>query len=85
MKEIINSENPTEKTRKEAAEIVHETVARLRDEGFDIKIEEEPDTFTLEIKEENGETRKLGFMKALDFPNGKLEEVIEERIKNPES
>ncbi len=86
MKEHVPSgDNPMEGARERAAEIARETVARLRSEGLEIEIEETPDTFTLEITEENGETRKLGFMKALNFPNGSLEEVIEERVKNPES
>ena len=33
-------------------------------------------TITLKIKD--GGMRKMGLMKALDFPNGTIEEVIEE-------
>jgi hypothetical protein len=86
MKERPTTENPVEGVRREAGKIIEETVNRLKNEGFEINIiEEETDTATLEFKNSEGETQRFGLMKALDFPNGKLEEIIEEKVKAPKN
>lgn len=78
MKEIPTVENPVEKIRKEAGEEAQQIINRLKTEGLDINIEEKTDTMTLTLKTADGGMRKMGLMKVLDFPNGTLEEVIEE-------
>lgn len=85
MKEGFSEENPMEKTRKEAAERAKAMVALLKAEGFDINIEEEPDTLTLEINRD-GQISRLGMMKAVHFPDGKeIEEIIEEKVRSSEN
>ena len=85
MKEMPTSENPMEKIRDEALERIKKVVSKLRAEGFDLEIEKEPDTVTLELKTADGKIKRMGFMRALDFPNGKIEEVIEERVRFSET
>jgi hypothetical protein len=78
MKEMPTIENSMEKIRKEAGEKAREIINKLKTEGLDINLEEEVDTMTVTLKTVDGGMRKIGLMKVLDFPNGKLEEIIEE-------
>jgi len=80
MREMPISENPMEKIRKEAGEKARQTINKLKAEGLDINLdtEKEIDTMTITLKIKDGGMRKMGLMKALDFPNGTIEEVIEE-------
>jgi hypothetical protein len=84
MREIPIAENPVEKERKEAAEKAREVINQLKTEGLDISLEEEIDTMTITLKTADGGMRKIGLMKVLDFPSGKLEEIIEEWVYRSE-
>lgn len=78
MREIPLDENQIENKKKEAVKKAHYIIDKLKTEGLDIGLEEESNTITITLKTVSGGIRKIGLMKTPNFPNGTIEEVIEE-------
>ena len=77
------------KVSQETEEKVKQTIARLRDEGFEFDFDETPDTYIITTKDENGREKSTHLMKLGSvLPSGSssydIEGFIEARLRYPD-